>query len=106
VIDGDGSQTRDFIYVKDVVDALILALDNPKAVGETMILGTGKETSINKLYKTVCEETGVNVDFSYGPKRLDDIQRMVYSYRKAERILGWSPCWTLKEGIREIVSLE
>jgi len=106
VIDGDGTQSRDFIYVRDIVDALVLALNNGEAIGETMILGTGKETSINSLYKTVCEVTGNHLSHRYGPKRLDDIQRMVYSYRKAEAILGWKPQFSLEDGIREMVSLE
>lgn len=102
-IDGDGSQTRDFIYVKDLVNALVKALECKEASGETMILSTNKETSINKLFKMVCQVTGKNAPHVFGPRRLDDIQRMIYSYEKVEKLLGWKPQYSLEAGLKEML---
>ena len=99
----DGEQTRDFIYVDDIVDALVLALENEDAIGETMILGTGKETSINRLYQIISETLNVNVEPLRKPKVLGDIKRMRYDCSKARKILGWEAKTTLKEGVNKIV---
>ncbi|MEM2130106.1 MAG: GDP-mannose 4,6-dehydratase [Candidatus Bathyarchaeia archaeon] len=101
----DGEQTRDFIYVKDVVKALTLALDCKKAENETMILGSGKETSINELYCIVSRLMNVSIEPKRGPMQLGDIRRMLYDCRKAQGILGWRPEVTLEQGITEILNL-
>jgi UDP-glucose 4-epimerase len=105
IIYWDGEQTRDFIYVADLVDALVLALDK-KAAGETMILGSGKETSINQLFQTVSRILRVSVEPIREPKKLGDIRRMRYNCRKAERILGWKARTTLEEGIEQIIAAD
>lgn len=105
-IDGNGTQTRDFIYVKDLVNALVKALDCKEASGETMILSTNTETSINSLFKMVCQVTGKNAPHVYGPRRLDDIQRMLYSFEKAEKLLGWKPQYSLEDGLKEMLNKE
>jgi UDP-glucose 4-epimerase len=102
----DGEQTRDFIYVADVVDALVLALDEKAAVGEVMLLGSGKETSINQLFQTVSRILGVTVEPIREAKKLGDIRRMRYDCRKAERILGWKARTGLEEGIRQIIAVD
>jgi len=101
VIHWDGEQTRDFIYVADIVNALIMALDNKNANGETMILGSGRETSINELYRVVSRIIGANIEPLYEPKKLGDIRRMRYNCKKAERILGWKAVTTLEEGVEK-----
>jgi len=100
---GDGEQTRDFVYVSDIVDALVKALTNKEAIGETMLLGTDTETSINQLYKTVSEQLGIIAMPSHGKEILGDIRRMRYNSAKANRILGWKPQVTLNEGIQKIM---
>ena len=100
----DGEQTRDFINVKDIVKALILALKNEKVVNETMILGSGKETSINELYGIVSRLMDVTITPIRKPMQLGDIKRMLYDCKKAQKILGWKPKITLKEGITEIIN--
>lgn len=99
----DGEQTRDFINVGDIVNALVLAIDSEKSNGETMILGSGKETSINQLYKIICTQLGVNIEPERGPKALGDIARMRYDCSKAHRILGWKPRISLEEGVAKLV---
>jgi UDP-glucose 4-epimerase len=98
----DGEQTRDFIYVEDIVNALAAALDNKRALGETMILGSGKETSINTLYKSVSDLLGVNIQPTRLPKQLGDIQRMRYDCRKATKLLGWKANVSLQDGIKRV----
>jgi UDP-glucose 4-epimerase len=106
VIHWDGGQTRDFIYVDDIVNALVMALDNKNANGETMILGSGRETSINELYRVVSRIVGANIEPLYEPKKLGDIRRMRYNCEKAERILGWKASTTLEEGVRKTVEFQ
>jgi len=98
----DGEQTRDFINVRDIVNALVLAKDSRKSNGETMILGSGVETSINQLYKAVCNQLGVDLEPKRGPQALGDIAQMRYDCSLAHRILGWKPQVSLKEGIAEL----
>jgi UDP-glucose 4-epimerase len=100
----DGEQTRDFINVKDIVKALILALKNEKAVNETMILGSGKETSINELYGIVSRLMDVTITPIRKPMQLGDIKRMLYDCKKTQKILGWKPEIALEEGITEIIN--
>lgn len=99
----DGEQTRDFIEVGDIVEALVLTLKREKANNETMILGSGRETSINELYSTVSNLLGVNVEPVHKPMQLGDIKRMRYNCEKAHKILEWEPKVALKEGITRIL---
>jgi UDP-glucose 4-epimerase len=106
VIHWDGEQTRDFIYVADIVNALVMALENKNANGETMILGSGRETSINELYRVVSRLVGANIEPLCEPKKLGDIRRMRYNCEKAERILGWKAVTTLEEGVEKTVAFQ
>lgn len=100
----DGNQTRDLIFVGDVVRALVLALDSQEARHETMILGTGVETRMNDLYNTVASQLGVNIEPERQPKILGDIARMRYDCSKAERILGWKASTTVEDGVARVIS--
>jgi UDP-glucose 4-epimerase len=102
----DGEQTRDFIYVDDLVNALVLSLDNKLAKKETLILGSGKETSINELYHLVSRNLGINIEPLREAMKLGDIRRMRYDCNKAERILGWKANTSLETGIRKIIEFE
>lgn len=99
----DGEQTRDLIYVSDLVDALVKAMDCEGAVSKTMILGSGVETSINQLYKSVSKHLGVDIQPKREPKALGDIRRMRYDSRKANKILGWKAQTSLDAGVGEIL---
>lgn len=105
-IHGDGNQTRDFIHVSDLVNALVKAIDCEKAVGETMILSTGVETSIGNLYLTICDLLNKTVRHKYGDRRMDDISRMLYSSKKAQQILDWIPKLDLRSGIELMMKKE
>ena len=101
-IHGDGEQTRDFTYVSDAVEATLLAAISPKAEGEVFNVGTGKETSINDLAKTIIEIADVKSKPNYIDRRdIDNIRRRVLNIEKSRKILRWSPVKTLKTGLKE-----
>ena len=99
----DGNQTRDLIFVKDLVRALVLALDSDAARHETMILGSGVETSMNDLFNLVSEQLRTDIEPQRGEKALGDIARMRYDCAKAERILGWKASTPVSKGVSEIL---
>jgi UDP-glucose 4-epimerase len=101
VINGNGEQTRDFVYVKDVVRASLLGLDHPN--NETINIGTGIETSINQIYHILNKLTGANMPVQHGPAKEGEQLRSVISYSSAERILGWKPTYDLERGLAETV---
>jgi UDP-glucose 4-epimerase len=100
---GDGTQTRDYIYVGDVVAAAIAA-EGSEVTGPINI-GTGKETDVLELAKTL-RELGDRDDFEpeFAPPRAGEVQRISLDATRAERELGWRPEMDLREGLR--VTLE
>lgn len=99
----DGEQTRDLIFVKDLVRALVLAIDCDSARHETMILGSGVETSMNALYSMVSAQLETQIEPTRSDMILGDIARMRYDCRKAERVLGWKATTSLDEGVAAII---
>ena len=105
-IDGDGSQTRDFLYVKDAVDGVARAMESthPEAnKGGVFILGTNTETSIMSIYSTLCSLTGRKVDPKFGPRKPEEIARMKYDYSKARSAFGFEPKTSLSKGLEETI---
>jgi UDP-glucose 4-epimerase len=102
-INGDGSQTRDFVNVHDVVEAALQALENEAAAGEIFNIGFGTPTSINELAKDVLELTGLNLEILYDQHRLDDIQHTFANISKAEKLLGYEPKFSLKNGLSALL---
>ncbi len=101
---GDGTQTRDFVYVDDAVEATLRAALLPAAVGEIFNIASGEETSINQLAEIVFSIANPEgkLEREYLPKReIDSIQRRVLSIEKAKRLLGWEPKVKLAEGLRK-----
>lgn len=103
-IQWDGKQTRDLIYVKDVVDCLILGAKSGDFAGEMFLLSTNKETSVNEAYDTVSRITGKKVQPQYSSKLPGDLRRMVLSYDKARKAFGYSPKIDLTEGVTRYVN--
>jgi UDP-glucose 4-epimerase len=95
---GDGSQTRDFVFVTDVVNAYLSAACG-QSWGETFNIGTGKETSVKQLYRTMAGICGVQTPALEAPARLGELQRSALSYGKAKGALGWEPQTALVEGL-------
>jgi UDP-glucose 4-epimerase len=104
IIFGDGEQTRDFVYVQDVVSANMLALTRKDAVGDVFNIATGKETSVNKLVQTLQEVTGkTNLKPIYKEAKPGEIKRSYASIEKAEKTLGYEPAFTIEKGLQNLV---
>ena len=97
---GDGRQTRDFVYVKDVVRALLLA-EEKQTAGEVYNVGTGVETSLLHLLEVLREITGEIPPVRFLPSRPGDIKRSVADISKISQI-GYSPSYSLKGGLERL----
>jgi UDP-glucose 4-epimerase len=93
---GEGLQTRDYVYVGDVVDAMLRALEHD---GGVFNVGTGVETSVVGLYDAICAASGIDREPAFAPARLGELQRSVLDPSLAERELGWRPERTLADGL-------
>lgn len=98
---GDGNQRRDFVYVDDVVDQLILAATS-KVSGEAFNCGSGTNTSINELYRTICNIMDKQQVPTRRPSQFEPSQTLA-DITKAERLLGWTPKVGLEEGLRRTI---
>jgi UDP-glucose 4-epimerase len=101
VIFGDGSQTRDFVYVDDVVDALVRSVG--KGGGLTINVGTSIETSVKELYELMAKLTGFRDPARIEPARTGELQRSAVDPGKAEIHLGWKPFTPLDEGLSRVL---
>lgn len=99
---GDGSNTRDYVYVDDVVDAFVRAA-GPKGGAQRFNIGTGLETSDRKLHSVVAKAAGAPDDPEFAPARLGDLKRSCLDVRLAEMVLGWHPKVRLDDGVARTV---
>jgi UDP-glucose 4-epimerase len=102
VINGDGTQERDFVYVEDCARANLLALtaENPNAIYN---LGFGYGTSINEIYSNLKEATGYKLSAVNGPAKAGETHRIYLEANKAHQDLDWSPEVGLEDGLRKTV---
>lgn len=98
VINGDGQQTRDYVYVDDVAAANLRALERPEVTG-CVNIGTGIETSVNELYRTLARAAGLGVTPRHGPAKPGEQRRSCLSPALAKSRLGWTPTVALEEGL-------
>src|SRR5439155_17821902 len=98
---GDGSQTRDYVYVGDLVRANVAALD--ENVQGIYNIGTGQETSVNELYQRLQAVMRVERSPRYAPARPGEQRRSAVDIQKAERAMGWHPEVALPEGLARTV---
>lgn len=104
IIFGDGEQTRDFVNIKDVMNANMLALTKKRAVGEVFNIGTGVATRIEELAKTLQEIMNkTDVKPVHEDPRPRDIRNSCANINKAKEFLGYDPRVSLKNGLRELV---
>jgi UDP-glucose 4-epimerase len=100
IIYGNGEQTRDFVHVKDVVEAIMLALNRNCCDGEVINVGSGITTKINQLASVLIELTGRNsLKPTYAAPREGDITNIYADINKARKMLGYTPSVRLKEGL-------
>ena len=97
------SPTRDFNFVSNTVDGFLKAGCASQVLGETINIGSGRETSIGDLADLIASETGrefrVNLDAARVRPPASEVERLVADNTKAEQLLGWEPTITLEEGI-------
>lgn len=98
-VEGDGTQTRDFIHVDDIVEANILAATTDEASGEAFNIGTGSSISIRELATTIREVTNSNSDIVHVDSREDDIEHSEADIRKARDVFGFEPTYDITEGL-------
>jgi UDP-glucose 4-epimerase len=96
---GDGTQTRDFTYVADVVAATRAAADTPSANGEIMNIGGGSQSSVNETLTIISELADHELEVRYHPHSTGDAKDTSADTAAAQRILGYAPSTTLAEGI-------
>jgi UDP-glucose 4-epimerase len=93
---GDGTQTRDYVFVGDVARAMIAAFDKD---GSVFNVGTSTETSVLQLYDAIQRVSGIEREPRFAPPRLGELQRSVLDVTLARRELGWRPERSLEEGL-------
>ncbi|MBK9052196.1 MAG: NAD-dependent epimerase/dehydratase family protein [Chloroflexi bacterium] len=104
VVFGDGLQTRDFVYVTDVVNGMVNAAANKAAVGQTFNLGSGQEISLNHLIEAISTVAGKRVTPLYNRNKAGGVRRLVADISKARLVLGFQPHTSLTEGLRRLVA--
>lgn len=105
---GDGTQTRDFIYINDLIDAVMLAATVPGIGGEAFQIATNRETTVGEMAEKLVYtlQTGGVADIRLinAETRLGDVKRNFSDTSKAKRMLGWQPQVTLNDGLKKTVS--
>jgi UDP-glucose 4-epimerase len=99
VINGDGEQLRDYVYISDVVKANVAALD--RGDNEAFNVGWGRGISVNQIFKALTDILDVDVPEVHGPPKLGEVRETYLNSEKAARLLGWRPTVELQEGLRQ-----
>jgi len=99
---GNGNQTRDFVFVEDVVSACLKAMEY-KGKKEIFNIGTGIETSINELYKIISKLLKTKIKPKYAPEKPGDLKRSCLEISLAKRELKWEPKFDLKKGLQKTI---
>ena len=103
VIFGDGTQTRDFTYVANVVNGVLLACEAPNVAGEMMNLAMGGRISLNDLVRVLNGIIGTNLTPIYKQERTGDVRDSQADISKAQRLLGYAPKVSLEDGLAATV---
>lgn len=102
VINGDGKQTRDYVFVEDVIDAILRA-SSKSAVG-TCNISTGLQTDLNEVYTMICSMVGCSVKPKYGQAKKGEVLNSALDPRWASKLIGWKPKTNFEEGLRKTVA--
>jgi nucleoside-diphosphate-sugar epimerase len=106
VICGDGEQTRDFVYVEDLVRALLLACEREAAVGGVFNVASGTQTSILQLVAILNQVLGTNISPRFGPARPGEVRYSEGDVRHARETLGWEATIPMHEGLSRTIRME
>lgn len=101
VINGDGEQTRDFIYVKDTVRGLLLAYKKEESRGKIINLGSGNDMTMNSLLKGICDYMGYTGEWEHKEERTSDVRNLCANIDRAKEVLGFEPKMKFEDGIKE-----
>ncbi len=101
VVNGDGKQTRDYVFVHDLVRANVMALEYQES--NVFNIGTGKETDVNTIFRSLNQVTGANLAENHGPGKLGEQLRSCITYKKIEQVLSWRPEFNLEQGLKQTV---
>lgn len=101
IVEGDGEQTRDFIYVEDTVRGLIAAYEKEESRGKIINLGSGTDISINSLLKEICDYMNYSGEWEHHPARTSDVRNLCADSKRAKELLGFEPQVGFEEGIRK-----
>ncbi|GAC1388231.1 MAG: SDR family oxidoreductase [Vulcanimicrobiaceae bacterium] len=100
-IDWDGEQTRDYVFVKDIAQLNLAALD--RGSGSCFAIGAGIRTSVNQIYRALCEATGFEAPVTHAEKRAGDCRDAQFDASLAKRELGWAATTSLQDGMQQTV---
>jgi UDP-glucose 4-epimerase len=104
VVHGEGEQTRDFVYVDDVVRAMVGAATAPDVVREIINVGSGVETSIAELARVVLKVTESNAEIVHSPRTGPGVARLCADISRAKLLLGYQPRVNLEEGLKQTLA--
>jgi UDP-glucose 4-epimerase len=99
---GDGNQTRDYVFIDDVVHAFVQAID--RGSGKLVNIGTGLETSVNGLYRLLADIIGFDGEPQHGPLPPGELRRIALDISVASSVLAWKPWTHLEDGLAETVA--
>jgi UDP-glucose 4-epimerase len=100
---GDGSQTRDFVHVSNIVDAIVACMENPNAEGQVFNIGTGKALTIEDLAQNLIQLSGASSTILHAPAREGDIKHSYANIAKAASMLNYSPTMQVSTGLKELL---
>ena len=100
---GDGGQSRDFIFVKNVVRGNLLAGDTPAAAGRIFNMAEGRQTSLLQLLNLLSDLLGQSVEPNFQPARVGDVRESLADITQARTVLGYEPQTSLEEGLRQTI---
>jgi UDP-glucose 4-epimerase len=101
IINGSGKQTRDFVYVEDVVKAALLALEKNK-IG-IFNIGTANETNMNIIFKKIKKQMNSAFKEVHGPEKIGEQKKSCLNFSKAKKQLGWKPYFNLDQGLKKTI---
>ena len=105
VIYGDGEQTRDFVYIQDVVEANMLALNTKSAAGEVFNIGSGYRTTVNQVAQTIKNSLNRNdIKNVYADPRPGEVKHAYADINKARMMLNYAPRFSFEQGIEDLVA--
>jgi UDP-glucose 4-epimerase len=104
IVFGDGSQSRDFTFVSDTAAGILLAGEHPKAVGETINIGSGTDVTGASLAKTVAAVTGrPDAEVVHDEPRPGDVYRLIADVSRARALLGFEPRVSMADGLQRLL---